>query len=126
MGYVPYKKGTLLIPTGGTNHLFVIVTDKCQSNEHLLVNVTTIRPNIKHDPTCELKSGDHPFIKQDSYVEYRRAEIKAAAWLTKMVDGFVYRPNTDVTDTLLQLIRDGFEDSPFVSGRVLRYFKAAP
>ncbi len=126
MAYVPYKKGTVLIPTGGTKHLFVILTDKCPAGEHLLVNVSSIKPNMKHDTTCIVNAGEHRFITKDSYVEYRRAEIIAAARLSKLVDTFVYTAHDDVTDDLLLAIRDGVEDSPFTARRILNYFKNAP
>lgn len=123
MSYVPYKAGTLLIPTGGTNHLFIVITDNGPNGEHLLVNVTSIKAGIKHDDTCLVHVGDHPFIKHPSYAEYRRAEVASAAHISKMVQGFVYKPSDDASATLVQMLRDGIEDSPYVKGRILNYFK---
>lgn len=66
MAYVPYKKGTLLIPTGNTKHLFVIVTDKCAESCHLLVNITSVRDGMEHDKTTIIEAGEHSFIKHRS------------------------------------------------------------
>ena len=63
MSYVPFKKGTVLIPSGGVKHLFGIITDKCPDGEHLLVNLTSIRLGIKHDDACEVSIGEHSFVK---------------------------------------------------------------
>jgi hypothetical protein len=126
MTYVPYKKGTLLIPTGGKNHLFAIITEKCPQGEHLIVNVTSVNAGISHDTTCILDIGDHPFIRRQSYVEYRRADIVSAAHMTKMVDSRVYQTSADISANVLQLLCDGIEDSPFVKRRILNYFKSQP
>lgn len=127
MSYVPKKKGTLLIPTGNVNHLFVIVTEKCVAeSSHLLLNVTTLRSGIKHDPTTIVRAGEHPFIKQESYVEYRRALILKADHITKMVVGFVYKPNAEASDSLVEALLDGIEDSDYVAGYVKAYFKKQP
>lgn len=123
MPYVPYKKGTLLIPSGPGKHLFAIISDKCANNQHLLVNVTSIQPGVAHDDACELAVGDHPFIKQPSYVAYRLAVIQHADKLTKFVDGWYYTQNTDISDALLQRMRDGVLKSKFVPKFVKTYFE---
>jgi hypothetical protein len=123
MPYTPYKKGTLLIPTGGTNHLFGIITDICAEGLHLIVNVTSINPTMKHDPACKISAGEHPFIKHDSYVLYRLADIQSAARLTRMVDSWVYRRHVDLSEELLTRMRDGVENSLFTPQRIIRYFK---
>jgi len=91
MPYVPYKKGTLLIPSGADGyHLFITVNEKCDEGQHLLINVTSLRDGAKYDDTCILEAGEHPFIKHKSYVVYRMAFIKPAASISKMVDGWEY------------------------------------
>lgn len=125
MPYVPYKKGTVLIPSGGTKHLFAIITDKCAAGEHLLVNLTSVRPGIKHDDTCEVSPGEHPFVKQESYVEYRHADILTAARISARVDDGTYTVHSDISDALLQAFRDGVEDSDNVKQRITKYFLKA-
>jgi hypothetical protein len=125
MPYVPYKKGTVLIPTGGTKHLFAIVTDKCPAHEHLLVNLTSVRKGVSHDPACEVGPGEHAFVKQESYVEYRRAETMAAARISARVDDGTFTTHDDLSNALLQAFRDGIEDSDHVAQRILDYFQKA-
>ena len=128
MSYVPYKNGTLFIPSGPSgDHLFVIVTPECTEGCHLLVSFSSIKKNVSHDPTCILQPGAHPFIKQPTYMLYRMAQITPAAWLTKMVDGWVYRKgNDDASDELVATIRTGVMDSPFTPQRVVEYCAKAP
>lgn len=125
MAYVPYKKGTVLIPTGGVKHLFGIITDSCPLGEHLLVNLTSKKAGIKHDEACEVSPGEHPFVKQDSYVDYRRAETMTAARIAANVDNGNFSVKEDLSDALLQAFRDGVEDSDHVKQRVLEYFLKA-
>jgi len=77
--FVPYRRATLLIPSGPARdpdqkHFFIVLTDPVRVMDHdakhsLLVGVSTIYPNVPHDPACELHPGDHSFIHK-SYVFY--------------------------------------------------------
>ena len=54
-----FRKGTLLIPTGGTKHLHIVMNDPAYSPEFgdervLIVNISTIKPDVPYDKTCEL------------------------------------------------------------------------
>ncbi len=122
MPYVPFKKGTLLIPYNNINHLFVIVTGKCGNGQHLIVNFTTVRPNIAHDPACIVEAGDHPFIKAQSYALYRSADIQDADRLTKMVGLQYYKPQNDASDALLIKMRAGIRGSQYTPRRIINYF----
>ena len=84
MPYVPGRGKTLLIPSGtrkdpNKKHLFVVTTDACNSNQHLLVPICSIVANRHHDPACELKAGEHPFLAHDSYVAYNLSAVKCPA-----------------------------------------------
>jgi hypothetical protein len=122
MGYLPCKKNTLLIPSGDKNHLFVILTDKCQEGSHLLVNFSTIRPESFHDSTCVVLPGEHPFIKQPSYIEYRRAEIVNARHIIKCTDSSYFVPNTTTEEALFNRICDGVSASEHTPKRIKTYF----
>lgn len=130
MPYTPYKKGTLLVPSGSHSspegkHLFAIVTDKCADDQHLMVSFSTIKEGRFHDPACEVPVGSHKFITQDSYVNYRQARIERVDHLTKCVDGWVFTPNDDISDALLARIQQGIVDSEFVAKRILVRFRSA-
>lgn len=124
MAYVPYKKGTLLIPSGPQgNHLFAILTDVNADGEHLLVSVTSIKENQKYDVTCTLTAGEHPFIKHPSFALYRLADVQKAEKLVRMVEGWVYRPHQDISDDLLARLSEGVVKSPFTPRRIITFLK---
>src|SRR5215475_8271311 len=104
MPYVPYRGGTLLIPSGTAdspdqNHPFVIITNKCDANRHLLVNVSTIREGVHFDPACTIEAG--------SYVVYRLARTDHVDHLGRMVDGWIFKKKQDASAGLLEKICDG-------------------
>lgn len=87
--FSPVQRATLLIPSGETNHLFIILTNPAQFNEYvtphsLLVGIGSIYPDRPYDPTCCLFPGDHPFIRHNSYINYHYARIQETR---KLVDG---------------------------------------
>lgn len=126
MPYVPFKKGTLLIPSGVKNgqeakHMFGILTDKCSEGQHLLVSVTTLVPNAPYDPSCVMSAGEHRFITHDSYALYRMAQIQHAERLSKMVDGWLYSEHDPLSDALLAKMINGVQASRFVPRYVKTY-----
>src|SRR5438094_2704490 len=91
--FLPYPRATLLIPSGpraqpDQHHLFVIMTEPIAQPDTTrlvaLVNITSVKPGLPVDPTCLLAPGDHPFIRQESYVAYRHARIEDC---TKLLRG---------------------------------------
>ena len=75
--WIPLQRGTLLIPTGPKLHLHIILTDPAidpldDVSKMLLVSISTVR-HIRPDDTCILRPDDHPFIRQESFVDYARA-----------------------------------------------------
>ncbi len=56
----------------GEDHLWIVINEpRAHEGNALLVNVSTLRPRA--DTTCVLRSGEHPFIKHESYVRFRSA-----------------------------------------------------
>src|SRR6266699_1315573 len=112
MPYTPAKGGTLLIPSGPPNdsarlHLHVILTDRCENGQHLMVCIESIIDGVFHDDACELEPHSHPFIKKKSYVNYRRAKTISSKLLQKCVDGWLYKPKEPISDQLLSEICEG-------------------
>lgn len=130
MPYVAAKGHTLLVPSGtdadpNKKHLNVVLTEMCGNGCHLLVSISTIRPNVFHDPACVIKAGEHPFIKDDSFAVYRLAQTPTAAHITKCVDGWVYMKKESVSDALLQRMCEGVEKSQFAPARIQTYYRGA-
>lgn len=103
---IPLKKGDTLhiLNTGPSHaqqigHLHIILTNECTDGNHLLVPISTKRPNC--DTTCLLGKGDHPFIVHDSFVFYARTQIYPAKHIKERII------NGDITR------RDPFEERVF-------------
>ncbi|QTN27475.1 hypothetical protein HZ993_19720 [Rhodoferax sp. AJA081-3] len=61
------------------------------ADQFIIVNVTTLHADVKHDPACLLGAGDHPGIIHDSYVTYRFARIDTDADVRKNVNSGVWQ-----------------------------------
>jgi hypothetical protein len=110
--YKPSKGCTLLIPSGTSEnpeskHLFIVVTNLCAGNCHLLISASTVKPHRAHDPTCLLAPGDHPFIEQQSYIFYARAQQLPQAGIVKCVQGGRYVPKDPCNAAVLERICGG-------------------
>lgn len=112
-GYTPYRTGTLLIPSGPSNHLYVILTDANAAEEHLLASITSVPEVGFYDPTCILTIGDHPFLKHESYVFYRKADVQRATRIARLVNKNFYIPREDMAEEITQRILDGILASDF-------------
>lgn len=128
MPYIPYRGSALLIPSGTSNspdqkHLFVVITDKCPANRHLLVNISTIKDGAHFDPACIVEAGQHSFVTARSYVVYRLARTDHVDHLAKKVDGWVFRQKEDVSAELLDRMCDGVLQSDFIRRTDRAYFR---
>lgn len=127
MIYVPEQKNTILIPSGtietpDKKHLFIIMTKVCQEGHHLVVSVSSVKDGLRHDSTCELGIGSHPFITKPSFILYARAERLRSNLLAKCVEGWVYTPRERLDDAVFERVCDGVEISPYTPRWVKRYF----
>ncbi len=95
------------------SHLFVVVIEtEPHTLNTIIVNIQTIRGE-KHDKTVILYRGDHDFIKQDSYVNYRLARIISVPELEQKIKEGVAKIKNPVSSTILQRIAEGITRSPF-------------
>ena len=117
MSFRTQKKGTLIIPSGGKDHLFVILTAKCDEGQHLLVNFSSIYEGAFHDDSCVVNEGEHPFINRSSYIVYRQARIDKATHLIKC-----FKPREPVSDELFKRICAGLLLSRHTPKRIKQYF----
>ncbi len=129
----PRKLDTFLIPSLLSNdklHLHVAVTNPFDSGNHipqiLLVSLASIHPDgFGYDQTCILKPDDHPFIKHDSYVVYRRAQIMELRYLERMLkNGLITRK--EIADTkVVERIIVGIERSPATKNYIIEFTRQA-
>lgn len=108
--------GTLLVPSGPSNHLFIILIKSSDfegyvANSCISVNVTSIHEGVNYDDTCVLPASCHPFIMHDSYVTYSRARIDSEKHLIGQVESGRMIPKDPIDDALLERIIQGLKDS---------------
>jgi hypothetical protein len=125
--YTPEPQNTLLLPSGtfespDKKHLFVIMTKACADGQHLLLSVSSIKSEVKHDPTCELDAGCHPFVTKPSFVLYAKASRVRSDLLIKCVDGWVYTPKERLADDVFARVCTGVAASPFTPRWAKKYF----
>lgn len=127
MSYVPKIGGTLLIPSGPSHdpdrkHLFVVCSKECAGGNFVLVPISSWVNNLC-DPTCKIDVGDHPFINRKSYAFYRNARVEAGYTLVEGVAKNVFIPHNDVSEQLLNRIREGVTESINTKRKIKRIFQ---
>jgi hypothetical protein len=61
--------------TGEKAHLWIVCAEPYSDpDERVIVSVVTDLPHIR-DRSCELKPGDHEFIKRDSLVFFQKSKV---------------------------------------------------
>ena len=132
--FVPLRRATLLIPSGppqdpSQKHLFVILTDpvstEAGSKGVLLVGVSSVRPDLFHDPACLLYPGDHPFIGRKSFVYYRMARIEDAQKLINGVKQGVLVPRDTLAGDIFARVCQGLTESRHTAPKILDFYLSA-
>lgn len=133
--FLPFKRATLLIPSGPADdphrkHLFILLTDPVElagaDEKHvLLVSISTIKPELPHDPTCILHAGDHPFIKHKSFVSYRLTRLEEAKKITNGVKQGIFVPQGTIETDIFARICKGLLESRQTSAKLRAFFLAA-
>lgn len=126
MAWVAQIGSTLLIPTGGFDHLHIVCSDPLDfpgraPGSCLLVNISTAVP--KCDRTLILNKGDHPFIDRESFVFYRKALVEPASHLESLVATAVYKAHAPADRVLVKRIVASMDASAFTSGEMLKVAK---
>jgi hypothetical protein len=126
MVYLPYPTGTLLIPSGpgDLKHLFVVVTNKCKDDLHLLFSISSIRPGVAYDDTCVFDGGEHDFIRHRSYVYYRKPDQRRASSISRMVELGAFTVKPDLAEIHFVRICEGVSKSKFSTPATVKYFVA--
>ena len=110
------------------NHLFVVLNDPKTFPGYgpnpcvTLVNLSTVRADVRYDDTCILRAGCHPFVVRESYVVYRSTRIDQEAHLISLVQQGLFRPHDSMPAEVLTNIKNGLAASPFTK----REFKQLP
>ncbi len=132
--FLPLKLATLLVPSGPENdpdrrHLFVLLTDPADVGDGvkavLMVSLSSIKQGLPYDPTCLLYPGDHPFVKRESYVVYRKARIEEVDKLLRGVKDGKLIPQEPMDSAIFARICKGLEESSLTPPKILRFYLVA-
>lgn len=123
-----FRKGTLLILTGPVKHFHIVMNDPVFSHEHgkdtvLVVNITTLHPNVYHDPSCVLLAGCHPFVRHPSWVVYGEATVMSTLRIDEQVALNEIQTHVPASATVFTQVRAGFDCSPHLLPKIKRYLK---
>ena len=115
LAWHPKPGECLLIDSGPVGkHLFVIVLEKKVANQHQVISVPVCTARkLSFDNACIIQPGEHPFVKNESFVEYRNAREDCADDLVKRVQQQLFTLQGQVTPDLLNKIKNGLAKSIF-------------
>ncbi|EGO4139132.1 TPA: hypothetical protein RMT52_005171 [Escherichia coli] len=127
MMFTPYRRGTILAPSGACPHLHIVCNDpvlypELQCEGILVVNVSSVpESGALYDSTCVFQGGEHRFIKHPSYVVYARSVIWRVPMLAiRIADGSI-QAHDDIDEEFFQPVLDGFLISKYTPYKIRRF-----
>lgn len=109
-------------PTGKQKrHLRVVITDPDNDQNQVVVSITTLKYESQ-DKSCVLKPGEHPFIKDESIVDFRRTMVMSYAQIYNGIKKGVLIKKEDVSDELLSKIQSAASKSKYISEEIKSMF----
>lgn len=114
--------------TGPAHHLHIVMNDPVFCGQLgelsvLVVNISSVPDDGKHDTTCILASGCHPFVRHDSWVVYYEAVVLRVPRIEADIAIGGTIPRQPVSLDVFRAVRAGFDISPRVKPRVERYMR---
>lgn len=104
---------TFLIPDSD-DHLWMVISDPNFDPDHLVV-VCFLSWQAHYDQACIVRTGDHPFIKHDTCINYPAAKLVSLARLELLVVQGKIKPKLPLSPALLDRIRGCAEDADLPS-----------
>lgn len=110
------KRGTLLIVTGPYHdpdrmHLHVVCADPNENDLTVVVPICTYSQPY-HDDTCVLQPHEHNWLRHDSYVLYRRAEVVSVTGLQRGIEAGRIEARDPINAQAFLRVRNGICRSP--------------
>ena len=105
--------------SGGTPHLWIIVTEPDGNGDVAMVNVTSWRANS--DETVIIESGEHHRITHRSVVFYQDARISSAEAIRLGVEAGYCALCDSCSPELLERIKAGLVQSKFTPGKIIEF-----
>lgn len=94
-----------------------------QTNEAIMVNVTTQRPHS--ETTVILKPGDHPFVQKPSVIFYADARKVDVQLLDEALRRGSFRAHATFQSAVLKRIQDGLLQSSLTPKKIKDAYVAA-
>jgi len=108
----------LLSTPPNDKHLFVVIAP----TRDLCVNVTSKRNNS--DTSCILQQGDHPFIRHDSVINYKKAREVDPAVVQNQISRGNCQQYQHVSSTVLNRIQQGGLTSTRLKNKYKNYLNS--
>ena len=109
-------------PTGKEKrHLRIVITDPDNDQNQVVVSVTTLKYESQ-DNSCVLKPGEHPFIKEESIVDFKRTRVMSYLQIFNGIQKGLLIRKDDVSDDLLRRIQVAASNSKYISDEIKNMF----
>lgn len=93
-------------------HLWLVVAELPNSPIQLvIVNLTTRKS--ESDTTVILKTGDHPFVKHETVINYSDARLISKPDLITRIEEKFFATDQIFADEILRIIQQGLLNSPY-------------
>lgn len=104
------------------HHLFILLLDpELNTGNTVTVPCCSIR-TPKYDSACTLRPGEHDFIKDPSFVDYKFADIESVDDIDAKIQSGDAKVKDAVTPELLERIQQGLTASKHAKRRVKEWF----
>ena len=98
-------------------HLYLVLSDPASPDDSVVAVMLRTAKSFTDD-TVVLHPGDHPFIRHPTAVQYSTAECFRVKRLIKAIQQGQCHLKEDMSEELLDRVRDGLLRSPFTVNRV--------
>ncbi|MNJ75190.1 hypothetical protein D3C77_722410 [compost metagenome] len=90
----------------------------------LVVNISSVKPNVYYDPSCVLQAGCHAFVRHPSWVYYGGATVMSTMRIDEQAALNEIQAQTPASNMLFDEVRNGFDVTPHLLPKIKRYMKA--
>ena len=96
------------------SHLWMVLSDPAlDADKVLIVSLTTWGKD--DDPACILNIGDHPFVRQKSFIKYSHAKVVSEQQLEEFRTRGQIHVQASLSASVLKRVRDGAAESRFMA-----------
>lgn len=120
-----HERAALLVPSGPSHdpdrkHLHIVCCDPDNEGNVVIVSIASYVNNLC-DGTCILQPNEHVWLRHESYVLYRSAQIIEAERLESGIAAGEILERDDFNAQTFLRIRNGINNSPHTKRKVKRF-----